>query len=513
MVPASVPASVPAAAGVTPPEGRVHFLDDQRRHRRSSRLSAALVVAALVVSGIPLCVLISPVVMAAALLLTHIVGVFATLPPELSDWLYRASHILPLTWSALWQDDVTTPWRLLALLFILPGAVVMVLLWALIRIVFHRTGVGGVLRRIGARPPRPDDLAEQRLVNMVEEIAIAGAVAPPQVMLVDSLAANAAAVGLTINDATLVVTRGFLNRLPRDQQQAVLAHVIGSIGNGDLAVAREILTVLQAWGVVILALDAALMPWARTNLAIVARTTIGVLSGAADRSGRERAVDLMLSGAGYEYDVLDRDITLPNIHPLALLLFYLPLLVTVGPAVIAAKGVIWLFTALVAGPWVAFLWRARRRLADATAVELTRHPESLAAALRTLSGGDVVVPGAVPVNFLFPIWDPDVDKDQTRNDIGSALLRMHLPLEARLKRRERLGALRGIASGAKPPVNWGEDLRELGQFVGWLAVLLLLLGALMIFSAAAAAALLWLLWWMLNLVFVVIPGWVAGLWL
>jgi hypothetical protein len=192
--------------------------------------------------------------------------------------------------------------------------------------------------------------------------------------------------------------------------------------------------------------------------------------------------------------------------------FYLPLLITFAPAAITAKGIVWLFTTLVAGPWVAFLWRARRRLADATAVELTRHPESLAAAVRTLSGVDVVVAGAVPVNFLFPVWDPDVDKDQTRTDIGSALLRMHLPLEARMKRLVRLGALRGAAPGSKAPVKWAEEVRDLGKLVGWLAVSLLLLGALMVFSAVTASALLWLLWWMLNLVFVVIPGWFAGLW-
>jgi Zn-dependent protease with chaperone function len=497
---------------VQTPAERVHFLDDQRRHRRSSRISAGLVVAALVVSGIPLSVVISPVVIAAALLVGHIIGLFATLPPELSDWLYRASHILPITWSALRQDDVTMPWRMLSLLFIVPGSVVMVLLWALIRIVFRRTGVGGVLRRIGARLPRPDDLPEQRLVNLIEEIAIAGAITPPKVMLIDAPAPNAAAVGLTIEDATLVVTRGFLDRLPRDQQQAILAHVIGSIGNGDLAVAREILTVLQTWGLVVLALDASIEPWARSNLAMVARTTMGVLSGSADQSPREQALDFMLGGAGFEADVIKQDIVLPDIHPLALMAFYLPLLITVGPAAVTAKGVIWLFTTLVAGPWVAFLWRARRRLADATAVELTRHPESLAAALRALSGGDVVVPGAVPVNFLFPIWDPEVDKDQSRTDIGSALLRMHLPLEARLKQLERLGALGGAAPGAEAPVKWGEELRDLGKFVGLLAVALLLLGALMVISAVATAALLWLLWWVLNWVFVVMPGWFAGLW-
>ena len=61
-------------------------------------------------------------------------------------------------------------------------------------------------------------------------------------------------------------------------------------------------------------------------------------------------------------------------------------------------------------------------------------------------------------------------------------------------------------------VKWGEEVRDVGKFVGWLAGSLLLLGALMVFSAVAAAGLLWLLWWMLNLVFVVMPGWFAGLW-
>ena len=39
--------------------------------------------------------------------------------------------------------------------------------------------------------------------------------------------------------------------------------------------------------------------WLAIAVAAVARTTMGVLSGSADQSRREQAVDLMLSGAGY----------------------------------------------------------------------------------------------------------------------------------------------------------------------------------------------------------------------
>jgi hypothetical protein len=52
------------------------------------------------------------------------------------------------------------------------------------------------------------------------------------------------AAGLTMEDAAVVVTR-FVDRLPRAAQRAVIAHVMGSVGNGDLAVAAEILGVLH----------------------------------------------------------------------------------------------------------------------------------------------------------------------------------------------------------------------------------------------------------------------------
>ena len=72
-----------------------------------------------------------------------------------------------------------------------------VLLWAVVRLTFRRTGVGGVLRRMEARPPRSGDLAEQRLANLVQEVAVAAAVPPPRVLLIDTKAANVAAAGLT----------------------------------------------------------------------------------------------------------------------------------------------------------------------------------------------------------------------------------------------------------------------------------------------------------------------------
>src|SRR6185312_8842245 len=128
-------------------------------------------------------------------------------------WFDRAFHLLPTMWSAIRRVDVDMPWEWLAGLFVLPGLVAMALMWALVRVTFRRTGVGGVLRRMETRPPRSGDLAEQRLANLVQEVAVAAAVPPPRVVLIDAKSANVGAAGLRMDDATVVVTRGFVDRL------------------------------------------------------------------------------------------------------------------------------------------------------------------------------------------------------------------------------------------------------------------------------------------------------------
>jgi hypothetical protein len=159
---------------------------------------------------------------------------------------------------------------------------------------------------------------------------------------------------------------------------------------------------------------------------------------------------------------------------------------------------------------VAVLWRTRRRLADATAVQLTRYPDALAQALRTLAGLDMTVPGAVAVHFLFPVWDPAVDRDTSRTDVASALLHMQLPLEPRLRRLQRLGA------SAERPSGWtpGEETtwRDIAAAGGWLGVAALFLGGVLVLSALGAAAVLYLLGWLLHLLLVAAPRWIAGLW-
>ena len=132
---------------------RVHFLDEQRRHRRTSTASALLVVVVLAVSGIPLSVVVSPLLVAATAVPVYLADLVLDVPQEVTGWFDRVFHLLPTAWSAVRRGDVDLPWDLLAALFVVPGFVVMLLLWALVRLTFRGTGVGGVLRRTGIRHP------------------------------------------------------------------------------------------------------------------------------------------------------------------------------------------------------------------------------------------------------------------------------------------------------------------------------------------------------------------------
>jgi Zn-dependent protease with chaperone function len=493
---------------VTPPP-LVHFLEEQRRHRRTSAISAALVVVVLAVSGIPLSVLISPLLVAAAAVLVRVADLVVDVPAALDGWLDRAFHLLPTMWSAVRRSDVDMPWDLVAGLFVLPGLIAMVLLWAIVRFTFRRTGVGGVLHRMETRPPGSGDLAEQRLANLIQEVAVAAAVPPPRVLLIDAEAATGGAAGLTMDDATVVVTRGFVDRLPRDAQQAVIAHVMASIGNGDLTLAAEILTLLQVWGLVSLMLEAPLVPAPRASLRLVGRTAMDTLRGRAHATSRALAVDTLIAGATFENLDSDEFERLPDAHPLVLLFGYAPVLITLGPAAIAAKAIIWLTVFLLA-PFVSGLWRTRRKLADATAVQLTRYPGALAQAYRSLAGLDMKVPGAVAVHFLFPVWDPEVDRDNSRPEVASLLLHMQLPLEPRLRRLERLGAQADGAALATP--DPGMTWREVAAAAGWLGVGALFLGVVLVSSVVASAAVLYALGRLLHAALVALPRWIARLW-
>lgn len=96
-------------------------------------------------------------------------------------------------------------------------------------------GAERLARRMGAREARPGvSAAEQRLVNIVDEVCIAAHMPRPQVMVLPRHEGiNAFATGWTEEDAVVAVTQGALDLLTRDELQGLVAHECSHIHEGD----------------------------------------------------------------------------------------------------------------------------------------------------------------------------------------------------------------------------------------------------------------------------------------
>jgi len=121
----------------------------------------------------------------------------------------------------------------------------------------HQLGAGGevVALMLGGRriPAQTQDLAERRLLNVVEEMALASGVAVPPVFVLDNEPGiNAFAAGHQPDDAVVAVSRGSLNYLTRDELQGVVAHEFSHILNGDMRLNLRLVGVVH--GLLVLAL-------------------------------------------------------------------------------------------------------------------------------------------------------------------------------------------------------------------------------------------------------------------
>jgi hypothetical protein len=77
------------------------------------------------------------------------------------------------------------------------------------------------------------DYRERRLLNVVEEMAIASGTPVPAVYLIDEPSINAFAAGFSPDDAVIGINQGTLDHLERDELQGVVAHEFSHILNGD----------------------------------------------------------------------------------------------------------------------------------------------------------------------------------------------------------------------------------------------------------------------------------------
>lgn len=109
----------------------------------------------------------------------------------------------------------------------------------------------------------PTTPTEHWLINMVSTQAKKAGIGMPEVAIYDSPEINAFATGMNKNNALVAVSSGLLNGMSEDEAEAVLAHEVSHIANGDMVT----LTLIQ--GVV------------NTFVIFLARVIAGAISNAA----------------------------------------------------------------------------------------------------------------------------------------------------------------------------------------------------------------------------------------
>ncbi len=201
-----------------------------------------------------------------------------------------------------------------------------------------RGGGASVAISLGGRPidHSTQDEDERRVLNVVEEMAIASGVpVPPVYMLEQEHSINAFAAGYSPGDAVIGVTKGCVHGLNRDELQGVMAHEFSHILNGDMRLNIRLIGILG--GIVLLSL---------AGYTLMRATYYG----SAVRSRENKA---------------------------------LPVILLIGVGLIVIGGIGSMFARLIQ----AAVSRQREFLADASAVQFTRNPDGIGDALRRIGGG------------------------------------------------------------------------------------------------------------------------------
>lgn len=267
-----------------------------------------------------------------------------------------------------------------------------------------RTGPEKVLQATGAwEIITPDTPERQRLVNVVEEMAIASGVPRPRIWVVPDSDPNAFATGRDEQTAHVAVTEGLLQILDRDELQGVVAHEMAHIRNYDV----RLMTLLAA----LVGALALISDLGRRFFRYGGR----VGGRSAGRSGGSRG-----GGKG-------------------------------GNPLVAIVLVLWILSVILA-PVVSRLLamgvsRKREFLADATAAQFTRNPMGLARALEKIQAAGAPTHKITRGAAHMCIVDPLGSRLESRAGFVADLFATHPPIAMRLTRLRGMAYQAGKAGG------------------------------------------------------------------
>src|SRR5450432_214225 len=157
-----------------------------------------------------------------------------------------------------YNDDSSSPislWNPQLFLGVGLGIITIVLIGSSYKTMALAAGGSAVSEMMGARAINSNttDPDERKLLNVVEEMAIASGVPVPAVYVMDDEnGINAFAAGHKPGDATVTVTRGCMKLLTRDELQGVIGHEFSHILNGDMRLNLRLMGII--FGILCLAI-------------------------------------------------------------------------------------------------------------------------------------------------------------------------------------------------------------------------------------------------------------------
>jgi Zn-dependent protease with chaperone function len=224
-------------------------------------------------------------------------------------------------------------------LSILIGAAIIgfILLGSLYKLVQLSSGGSAIAQFLGGVivPRSSSDPLHKKILNVVEEMAIASGTPVPQVYILNEQGINAFAAGWKTTNAVIGITQGALERLTRDELQGVIAHEFSHIFNGDMRLNIRLIAILH--GILMIGMLGRFilrsMRFARTS-----------------RNSKNGQAVMLIFGIGAA-------------------------LMVVG------------YSGIFFGNWIkSLISRQREYLADASAVQFTRSSEGIANALKKIGG-------------------------------------------------------------------------------------------------------------------------------
>ena len=266
----------------------------------------------------------------------------------------------------------------------------------------YRSGPSVALRASKAKPVAREQAPE--LYNVFDEVCVSAGIMQnqPKLYLIDDPAPNAFATGMKLEDSHVAVTTGLVETLPRYELRAVLAHEVAHILNDDI---RAVTVAVATAGLVALLADV-----------LVRAMWIG------GRGGRGGGRSQGGGGGGG-----------------AQIIFMVIGLVAVILAPIAAQMIRFAVS------------RQREYLADATAADILRDPQSMVNALRRIDGDKTEIKQFEVATAHLWFEEPNDTRGKTQAAKMARRFATHPSIKERIERLATLNAGTVDASAPLPP--------------------------------------------------------------